>query len=1173
MHLIVEDVHSLDAAEIAQDLGQSPAEIVFLSFSDSDLGAFASAFRARCGDQPTLRLANLNRLKHPYSVDLYVETVIAHARLVVVRLLGGLDYWRYGVDELSSIARARGIKLAIVPGDHRDDPRLDVASTVPDADLRRIWTWFQNGGPDNMASCASYAAEAVGHKRTSVADWREPLSVGATGAFEPACRGEARGLNAGGKQPLALVVLYRSIVAAADTAPFLPLADALAERGLTVATRFVTSLKDPAAVEDLGVWIDAAKPDIILNTTAFSARLDDGATVLDRAHCVVLQAMLSTSTRDAWAESARGLSATDLAMNVVLPELDGRVITTAISFKAPAATDPALEFTRLEHRPAVDRIAHVAALAAAWVRLRARPAAQRTIALVLSNYPAKAGRTGYAVGLDTAASVGVIAGALRDAGYTVGDLPANVMEVLEGRGGDYSELTELGSPLSRPSGTLSHKGRGAQREGFVQSSPLPLWERDRERGEQRAPIPAILPLAQYKTLFAQLPEPLQSAITATYGDPAEDFHFNLIQSGNLIIALQPDRGRAETRKTDAHDLTRPPNHAYVAFYMWLREVAGIDAMIHLGTHGTLEWLPGKAVALDRGSAPEALLGPVPVLYPFIVNNPGEAAQAKRRIAAVTIGHLTPPLVEAGLTGEVSEIEALLDEYAQAQSLDPRRARLLANAILDKARGSGLAEEIGISATMEAGEALEKLDARLCDIKEMRIGDGLHVFGRAPSGDQLAATSEFLSELSGQSPDVVAGQLQASAAREIAGLLAGLDGRFVPPGPAGAPSRGRLDVLPTGRNLSSIDPRAVPTPTAWEFGKRAAADLMTRHAQDHGDWPKRLVVDLWASSSMRTGGDTLAEALALMGVRPDWEAATGRVTGFRILNPATLDFPRVDVTLRISGLFRDVFPAAITLFDEACQAVAALDEEDDFNPLAAARRTDTSSPRIFGAAPGDYCAGSLAVSVVSDADVTRADLAAGYLAATSHAFSARTDAASAEFAARVRGADAYVHSMDMAEIDILAGDAFVDHAGGFAAAAASLGAVPAMYIQDATNPNAPSTRTLSEDISRTLRARAANPRWIEGQMRHGHRGAAEIAEVVEAVYGFAVTAEAVTSAQFDLLFEATLGSETVRAFLLDENPLAAGAIARAFDRAQARGFWTSRRNSTAEILASISGAAP
>lgn len=1124
MHLIVEDTRSLDAAEIAEDLGQSAADIVFLSFSDSDLAAFASSWSSLGETGASLRLANLNRLKHPFSVDLYVEKTIAAARVVIIRLLGGLDYWRYGVDECAAIARARGIRLAIVPGDYREDGRLDVASTFDKPDLRRIWQWFQAGGPENIRSAVAFALVATGLPDACPTDWHEPVAVGPFGALEAACIGEARGLKAGSDRPLALVLLYRSIVAAADTAPFPVLAEGLAARGMNVATRFVTSLKDPSVVAELGDFIEAARPDVIVNTTAFSAKLDDGSTVLDRADCPVIQAMLSTASREAWEASGRGLSAADLAMNVVLPELDGRIISTAISFKAQLALDPALEFTRLTHQPEPDRIALVAERAARWARLRAMPNAEKKLALILSNYPAKAGRTGYAVGLDTAASARAIAGDLRAAGYAIGDLPEDVIGTLEGRASDAS------------------------------ASDIRL------------------PLDTYRRLFARLPEAFRASVIAIHGEPAGDVSFDVIEAGNLIVALQPDRGRPEARKDEAHDLTRPPGHAYIGFYLWLREVVGIDALIHLGTHGTLEWLPGKAVALDQASGPEAVLGPVPVLYPFIVNNPGEAAQARRRIAAVTIGHLTPPLVEAGTHGDVAEIEAWLDEYAQAQVLDPKRAVRLAEAILDRARGCGLAAEIGIAPDSEPGEALQRLDARICDIKEMRVGDGLHVFGRMPDDAARETTIASLAALSGHSHQEIADIVDLSASGEMAGLLAGLEGRFVPPGPAGSPARGRLDVLPTGRNLTSIDPRAIPTPTAWEIGQHSAAELMMRHAQDHGDWPKRLVVDLWGSATMRTGGEQLAEALALLGVRPEWEAATGRVTGFTILPGAKRDFPRVDVTLRISGLFRDVFPGAIALFDEAVQAVAGLGENAADNPLTELGKSGRIE-RIFGSVSGSYGAGGLASAAIADGEIERAALGEAYIASATHAFSAAGEALSGGFASRVETAEAYLHTTDLADVDLLSGDAFVDHVGGFAAAAHALGTKAAVYVQDATDPSRPKTRTLAEDLSRTIRARAANPRWIEGQMRHGHRGAAEIAESVEATYAFAVTSEAVTSSQFDVLFDVTLGSDVVRTFLGEQNPLALQAIATAFDRAQRRGLWSSRRNSTGRILAELMGAQP
>ena len=434
-----------------------------------------------------------------------------------------------------------------------------------------------------------------------------------------------------------------------------------------------------------------------------------------------------------------------------------------------------------------------------------------------------------------------------------------------------------------------------------------------------------LPLAQYQTLLSRLPPAAVARLHEAWGTPEADpdvrdgaFRFRAQRFGNVIVALPPDRGRAAERRADYHDPSLPPRHALVAFGLWLQHVARVDALVHMGAHGTLEWLPGKAVALTAECFPEIVTGPLPVIYPFIVSNPGEAAQAKRRIAGVTIGHLPPPLVAGGLSGDARELERLIDEYAQAEGLDRRRRERLAKLIVETAQRSGLAREAGIGAADAADDALRRIDAWLCDLKDLAIKDGLHIYGRAPAG----------------SDDPL---WLASAEAERAALLAALDGRRVAPGPAGAPSRGRRDVLPTGRNLFTADPRTLPTPTAMDLGRLAADEIVRAHLQSHGELPRAIVIDLWGSATLRTGGEEIAQGLALMGCRPIWDHASGRVTGVEVLPAAAMGRARVDVTWRISGLFRDLFPAQIALLDAAVQAVAARDETADENPLAEARR--------------------------------------------------------------------------------------------------------------------------------------------------------------------------------------------------------------------------------------------
>ena len=1108
MHLLRTDSRTIEEAESAVDLGQSPGDIVILSFSDSDLGALAEAAGSHAGPF-SLRLASLARLKHPYSVDLYAERVIAHARFVLVRLLGGMDYWRYGVEEVSRIARANNIALALVPGDAREDMRLDAASTLPVDDLRRIWAWFANGGSGNMGSLFGWIDTQLGRP----ASWVEPKPLPAAGRYVAGCRQTIHS-EAEPSRGHAVITFYRSMVLAGDCAPIVALADALAKRGLAVTALYATSLKDANAAAILARHIDALRPEVVVNTTAFSGRghgsEGDTPSVLDRADAAVLQAILAGSSEDEWRANPRGLGPADLAMNVVLPEMDGRLITAAISAKAESPCGAALEFSRLVHRPIASRVAFVADLAAAWVRLRRCPPSERNLAMVLSDYPGKLGREAYAVGLDTPASVAAICADLRAAGYAIEEPP--------------------------PTATLMDRLKGSSTSS--QDSEAEKHER-------------TLSLIDYRDLLASLPPTFVTALTAQWGDPHDDpavrdgaFCFRLLKLGNLILALQPDRGARETRKADYHDNALPPRHGYVAFYLWLRYRAGIHALIHCGTHGTLEWAPGKPVALDATCAPEALLGPTPLIYPFIVNNPGEAAQAKRRNAAVTIGHMTPPLIDAGAHGAAVELEALFDEYAAAENLDPKRAKIIGRTLLERASETGLVADAGIDLG-DGQSALAALDAWLCDVKEMRIRDGLHVFGR--------------------------GEDAACAAGERDGLLAALAGRLVPGGPAGAPSRGRQDVLPTGRNLYGTDPRAVPSRTAYDIGRRAADAVAERYAQEHGDWPRAIVLDLWASATMRTGGEDLAQAMAHLGVRPKWDHASARVAGVEILPYASLDRPRIDVTLRISGLFRDVFPAQITLFDQAARAVAELDEADDINPLAAIRRAGGGETlRVFSGAPSTYGIG-IGRAIDADPMIARADLGRAYLDAGSHAYGgakAEGIEVAGAFSQRVAAADAFVHTNDMVDLDTLDAQANVEAEGGFAAAAEALGTKPALYHLDASSVDRQVVRTQAQEIARIVRGRAANPRWIGGQMRHGYRGAAEIADTVDNLYAMAVMSDAVASRHFDLVFAATCGTDDVRAFLLDANGDAARAIAERFRDAAARGLWTSRRNSDAAVLADM-----
>jgi cobaltochelatase CobN len=1209
MHLLTTSSTALDDLVEPIDLGQPPGDLVLLSFADSDLAGIAAAWALERDALPSVRLAHLRDLRHPMSVDLWIERVGVNAKAILVRLLGGLDWWRYGIERLSVLARERGIVLAVLPGEDRDDPRLAAASTLTQDELDILLAFFREGGRENLRALLRRLAAHAGTALDNPPPQPVPRMAGYL-VREGAVDVDRLIATLTPGSPVVPIVFYRSMLLAADTAPIDALCAALAARGLAPAPLFVTRLKDPDAATFMGDALARLDPAAIVCTTAFAAGGNPGEpTPLDGPDVPVLQAIIASTKRAAWADSPRGLGAADLAMNVVLPELDGRVLAGAVSFKHPSPAHAGLAFTAQVNQPEPDRIEMVAERVAALVRLRTTPRHERRIAILMPDYPGAPGRTGYAVGLDVPASVVALLSDLAAAGYAVEEAPTTPRALLDA----VSDLVRDGAAFSTspglPSGRLRPSSTGYGEVGAKRRVRALHKLRLAERPPHPDPLPAsgeresaaALSLDTYKQLLSQLPLEIAARISSAWGEPAADpdvhdgaFRFRAHGFGNITVALPPDRGRASDRRANYHDPALPPRHALVAFGLWLQHAQQVDAIVHMGAHGTLEWLPGKAVALTATCFPQAVVGALPVLYPFIVSNPGEAAQAKRRIAGVTIGHLPPPLVDGELSGAARDLERLVDEYAQADGLDQRRRQRLAALIVETARRNGLAGEAGIDAAARPDEALKRIDAWLCDLKDLAIKDGLHVYGRwEPRGDaELGghcgslprpegerggrggyddSVSQRPSPLIPPSPprgEGVKGTAslnaigESCAGAERAALLAALDGRRVAPGPAGSPSRGRRDVLPTGRNLTTADPRMLPTPTAMDLGALAADEVIRAHLQSHGEMPRALVVDLWGSATLRTGGEEIAQSLAYLGCRPTWDHGTGRVTGVEVRTLAQIGRARIDVTWRISGLFRDLFPAQIALLDAAVQAVAAREESAADNPLAAARRDsagETRLARIFGTAPGAYGAG---VADLIGRDSDRAQVAAAYLDAASHAYGGALgdgEASPGTFARRVAGADLLVHPGDDPGRDLLEGAEDVSFVGGFAAAAAALGRAPDLVMLDLTDPQRPRARALSAALARIVRARAVSPRFIEGQMRHGARGAAELAETVDRLVDFAQMTGAVESAMFDLLHEAYLADTRVRAFLLRENPAAAGAIVERLESARRRGLWHPRRN--------------
>ncbi|WP_217569211.1 cobaltochelatase subunit CobN [Mesorhizobium sp. GbtcB19] len=1244
MHILATTSASLDDLAEPIDLRQTPADVVALSFTDSDLAGLAAAWKADAARLPSMRLAALRDLRHPMSVDLWIDSVARHAKVVLVRILGGYDWWRYGCDQLAAVARERGIRLALLPGEsHDEDLRLIEASTLPRKELDALLSYFREGGPANMAALVKRLARLAGSDAAAA----EPVGVPKAGYYEPglgvvekpslsnvgdpsppslSCRtsppqggrsavagpgafsssaekepsatsaigetiddssispleGEMSGRTERGATkldadnlgtPVVPILFYRSMLLAADVAPVDALVDALRSQGLAPAPIFVSSLKDPVSLAFVEAALAALNPAAIVTATAFASGAEPGAeTLFDRAGVPVFQVIVATTRREVWEKNQRGLAPADLAMHVVLPELDGRILAGAISFKGEIEADPALAFRAFANRPEADRVAQVAKRIASFIRLQRTERAERRLAILIPDYPSAPGRTGYAVGLDVPSSVLAMLHDLKEQGYAVDGIPQSPRELLDALevGGqrlsseDYLRLsTEL--PEGARNAVRAAWGSAEDRIGLREAPLSVLPDISPSRGEigssgdgatlARPEIGESRGEGIISPAEGEMSGRTERGATERQPSPlARETHFPFRAAtfGNITVTLAPDRGRSADRRADYHDPTLPPRHELIAFGLWLQESLGVHAIIHVGAHGTLEWLPGKTVALSGACFPEIVTGSLPVIYPFIVSNPGEAAQAKRRISAVTLGHLPPPLTGAGLDESQQKLERLVDEYAQADGLDRRRRDRLAKLIVETARKTGLASEAGVAKTDQPDEALRRIDAWLCDLKDFAVKDGLHVYGRAPEDESDPLRRQ-------------------SAEAEKAALLAALDGRHIKAGPAGAPARGRSDVLPTGRNLFTSDPRTMPTPTAYDLGQAAAEEVVRSYMQGHGDWPRSLVIDLWGSASLRTGGEEIAQGLALMGCRPQWDAATGRVTGIEVLPPATLGRPRVDVTWRISGLFRDMFPTQIALIDAAANAVAGRDEDDSENPLAAATRAQGKiGPRIFGTSPGTYGAGVEDLLSRGEWGV-REEIGRAYLEATSHAYGgADGEAISAPgaFEGRIAEADLLVHTGDDPGRDILEGSADVAFIGGFSAALAALGRNADVIVLDTTDPKKPKPRSVGEAVSRVVRARAVNPRFIAGQMRHGPRGASEFAETVDRLVGFAETTHAISGALIEAVHDAYVGDPDVRAFLLRENPAAAKVIAERFLAARRRGLWHPLRNSIDDDLAAL-----
>lgn len=1211
---------------------QTPAPIIFLTAADTDIQTLATVGSKLPADFPAFRVTNLLQLQQQLTIDTYAETILEKAQIIILRLLGGRSYWSYGLEVLQEIVAKTKAQLIILPGDDRPDPDLISHSTVSLSIVNQIWRYLTEGGVDNFTQALLLIANHIFNKNYSVIP---PVTIPKVGYYQ---------LNYNIKTDNYIaavgILFYRAHYLSGNLDPIDSLCQALVKYQLKPIPIFVSSLRDPDLQTEVLTYFKPKTTQLLINTTSFSISSiseDESQPPLFSLNIPVLQVILSGGTLEQWENNFMGLSPRDIAMNVALPEVDGRIISRVISFKAVENWNSILETNVVRYVAVENRINFVAELAKNWINLQQKPPAKRRIAIILANYPCRDGRLANGVGLDTPASCIKVLQALKDAGYSLENYPETGEQLID-------QLT---------SGVTNDP------EGWELRS---VYQR--------------LSFEDYQQYFSTLLLSVQTAINKRWvhhfqekQKTSQGFAISGIELGNIFIGIQPSRGYDLDPSLNYHAPDLEPTPDYLAFYYWLRHQFQADAIIHLGKHGNLEWLPGKSVGLSENCYPEIALGALPNFYPFIVNDPGEGTQAKRRSQAVILDHLTPPLTRAELYGSLQKLEGLMDEYYEAQSLDPSRLSLISERIIQLIQQENLEEELGLpkfnkkAINQDKNTIFSELDRYLCELKEAQIRDGLHIFGQCPQGEQLrdliiaiarhpdskrlgltraiaedwqlefdpltsdygeminqtinhqfcrtvgdgvAVIEEYAIKLIDKLPDLpdkeeliklelnwIQQKLLPNLLRtseEITNLLIGLDGQFVKSGASGAPTRGKPDVLPTGRNFYSVDIRAIPTETAWKVGELAASVLIERYTQENGEYPQTLGLSVWGTSTMRTGGDDIAEALALLGVKPVWDYPSRRVVDFEILPISILGRPRVDVTLRISGFFRDAFPNLIDLFDQAVIAISNLDETADQNPLAAQVQQETqfwmkegltieqanlrSRLRIFGSKPGAYGAG-LQGLIESQNWQDDQDLATAYINWSSYAYTSANSgyqqgiSASEAFQNRLEKMQIVLHNQDNREHDLLDSDDYYQFQGGMTVAVRTLtGKNPQTYFGDNAIPENPKVKLLKEEIAKVYRSRVINPKWIAGVMRHGYKGAFELSATVDYLFAYDVTANCVEDFMYEGVANTYIFDEKVQQFIQEKNPWALRDMAERLLEAYQRKMWQTASQDRIEQLRAI-----
>ncbi len=925
--------------------------------------------------------------------------------------------------------------------------------------------------------------------------------------------------------------------------------------------------------------------------------------------------MVYHRTEDEWKEDTQGMSSSEVAWSVAMAEFEG-VIEPIIIGASRTEEEHGTEFER--HVPVDGQVSKIVRRLKRWISLRDTPKSERKVAFILHNNPCASveGTVGGGAHLDTLESVSRILNTMKEAGYSVDppesgkELIENIMDhkaISEFRWTTIDEIVDKGGALAMVAKEEYVEWFDTLKPG-VKKRMCDAW--GNPPGEEMDGVPAAMVY--------------DGKIVVTG-----------VRYGNAVVCVQPKRGCAGTRCDGQvckilHDPEIPPPHQYMATYRWIENNFGADVIIHVGTHGNLEFLPGKSVALSESCYPDIAIGDMPHLYIYNSDNPPEGTIAKRRSYATLIDHMQTVMTESGLYGDLKELEDQIAEYNKTKVSDRARAHALEHIIIDLIKDTNLSEEIKLDELLEKGVSFEKILAKshgaITKLYNTQIPDGMHIFGENPEGEKKIefinsilrydsemrklvfdllgmdiepseAESDVLSEIDALGKELLNGFLRGEdpvtvckevlgdrlerldeykifsvrdkiaeisssidASDEIGSLLHGFDAGYIEPGPSGLITRGKPEVMPTGRNFYSLDPYKVPTKAAWRIGRRLADGVIEKYVDEHGKLPENIAMFWMCSDIMWADGEQLSQIMHLIGVEPIWK--DGKVREYRITPLEELNRPRIDVTIRVSGITRDCFYNCIELIDDAIREVSQLDEPEEMNYLkkhvseSYADGGDGDCARIFASRPGTYGNG-VNLAVYASAWKENKDLSDVYVYWNGYEYGKGKfgEESHSKFVSQLKTVDLTFNKTVTDEYDLFGCCCYFGTHGGLTIAAREISGhdVPA-YYGDTRDRDQIEVRTLADEVRRVVRTKLLNPKWIEGMKRHGYKGAGDISKRVGRVYGWEATTQEVDDWIFDDIAETFVLDDEMRKFFEKNNPWALEEIGRRLLEAYERGLW-------------------